>query len=310
MWSRGIQRIHLQSNNFHRESDRRGGMNSFKRAVYTVNFGRYDSVVPPVPQKDSGVDFFLVTDQERFCPGWSQILVDTSHYSSLRLANRVFKMLGYRCFSNYHSTLYIDSNIAVIGSLDEVFTTFENSKKPVGLFPHFSRTTVEEEAETCLALGKIADRKSAKEEIEELKRRGYEGHPNLLDGGLIFRVPKSESALVSMESWIEWFERWQSRDQLSLPYALLKSQEGFYVFGRSPRLESAHFGFHRHLGGPLYKRLVGFAQRTRFWFSYFFSLFSGRTLSPNRRQGIVKSGPNFEEIERKIVELAKIRANV
>lgn len=239
-----------------------------RRAVFTANFGAYDTVLPPVLDGNEGIDFYIISDTRSPPPGWKLVQIECENFHDARSANRFFKMLGFSSFSEYHSTLYLDSNIAIIGSLTSLFQAFERSAKPIGVFAHPTRTTVQEEVEACLELGKLADRDLADAEIRELLGLGFEEVPPLLDGGLLFRLSKSPDAEKTMRYWSNWYSKWQSRDQLSLPFALAASGICPHLVFESPRLKSDVFAFHRHMGGSLKNRLIGSLQRATLWLKY------------------------------------------
>ena len=110
--------------------------------VYTCVAGGYDRVYPPLV-RDPDTDYVIVTDDASLkVDGWRTHFVDRNAFTSTRLMNRYFKMLGHVEFLNYEASIYVDGNIRILGGLRHLFDDFQATGRALRLFSHPLRSTV------------------------------------------------------------------------------------------------------------------------------------------------------------------------
>lgn len=197
-----------------------------KIAVYAALFGRYDKVYEPVVT-DERCDYYIFTDQE---------IDGKSHWKKLRLSkeeqdfvdsltdtekNRYFKMLGYRKFSDYKYSIYIDINLEVYGDITK-FIVYTDNSFGLALYNHPARDCIYNEAEVCIILGK-AKRRNIRRQMKKYEYMGMPRHYGMCECGVIVRNNRNENCFKLMESWWNEFRKSSvKRDQLILPFVLWK----------------------------------------------------------------------------------------
>lgn len=196
-------------------------------AIYTVLFGKYDEINEPLFKPDN-CDFFIITDQN--VPDysiWKKINIDkfnviTSKFSDIE-KNRFFKMNPHKVFDNHKYSVYIDSNILIVGDLTAMINRLGNVG--LGLHSHRHRDCIYSEAESAEMLGKI-DKEQKKEFLNYMNKVKFPKHYGLLECNVIAREHFNPRCIEIMEIW--WNEFINSnikRDQLHLPVAVRKSGE-------------------------------------------------------------------------------------
>lgn len=217
-----------------------------RRLVYTCVFGGYDWIFPPChPEKD--INYIVVCDDPTLrIPGWQTRVVDTGRFEGRRIANRYFKMLGHRELGEYDASLYIDGNVRLLGKTSEVFDDFYSLNNCLGLFRHPLRSTVQEEAETCLRSGKIKDSEYLEMELERYRQDGFSDDVGLLEAGIILKNHRHPDLDRTMECWLASFARSRTRDQISLPYVLWKTGAACMYQTYSFRDANPYFGLYVH----------------------------------------------------------------
>jgi hypothetical protein len=190
---------------------------------YTSVFGNFEPVWSPF-KPEHGVRFILVTENTGKTKGWSSHYVSLNDFDSVRLANRFQKMKFHESLPVDETSVYIDANIRPIASLHPLQSVFEESGADIGLYRHYSRTSVQSEAKACLRRGKVKDAHAVHRELNFYESEGFPDQGGLWEGSIIFKRHSSAKLRDAMQEWWELYSRFHTRDQFSLPYVIWKHQ--------------------------------------------------------------------------------------
>lgn len=232
--------------------------------VYTCVFGGYDWVFPPV-SIESTVDYVIVTDNaELRVRGWRTQLVDIAEFRNARAANRKFKMLGHRLLGEYDASVYVDGNIRILGPLSPLVQDFLNTDAALGIYPHPRRHTVAEEIHACVTDGKVEDADLAQKELAEYVADGFPDRDGLVEATILLKNHAHSSLDPAMTFWQSLFEKFESRDQFSLPYVLWKTNLPCERQPRSFREPNSYFGIYPHASAKGVPRLYTYLSARAF----------------------------------------------
>lgn len=229
-------------------------------AIYTVVTGDYDRPISPRGELAKNFDFILFTDRPKYVRGWNTRSFDSAGFSSRRVASRFGKMFFYQQLSEYDIVIYIDANVALIKGIETLTYQFLYSNCAIGLFPHPNRHSSAEEALYCLENGKLNDEERTQAELMRQSKLGFSDDIGLYEGCVIFRKPNSKEVEKLMEAWFKEFNYWQSRDQISLPFAIWKTNTNIFIFEKAARDYREYFGFTEHTGQGCGKFFIGNVQ--------------------------------------------------
>jgi len=235
--------------------------------VYTCVLGGYDRVFPPI-RPEPGLDHVIFTDDASLkVPGWRSEVVDMSRFTSVRKANRYYKMLAHRVLPHYDSSLYVDGNVRLLGKSSELFQRLHKGDTAMVLFRHGRRASVTEEIAKCLELGKIADPAMVQAEVAAHRAEGFPDDRGLVEATILLKNHRHPALDPAMALWWEQFERFGSRDQFSLPYVLWKTALPVQYFDFGFREPNSWFGVYPHRGAanvrPAYADLSARAYGSR-----------------------------------------------
>lgn len=123
-------------------------------------------------------------------------------------------------FSDYKYSIYLDSNILVVGDLTAMVNKIGRSG--MAFHAHRHRNCVYSEAKAAEMLNKI-DKKTEKKFYSYLKNLNIPKHIGLAECNIIARQHSNALCLKAMNEWWEEFINGDvKRDQLYLPIALKK----------------------------------------------------------------------------------------
>lgn len=118
----------------------------------------------------------------------------------------------------------------------------------LGLFRHPLRSSVREEAQSCLATGKIKDADALDRELSLYREQGFLDDMGLVECTIHFKNHRHAGLADAMELWWSLFERFDTRDQVSLPYVLWRTGVPCTYQPFSFRDPNPYFGFYTHRG--------------------------------------------------------------
>lgn len=189
--------------------------------LYSSVFGDFERPWAPIRQRAS-VKKVLVSDSRSRDPHWSEHVSPAEKFSSPRLANRFYKMLYFRSLPRDGVSVYVDANVRPIESLVPLFEAFRDSGADLGMYRHYARASVAEEARACLNRNKIDNPAALEEELKLYESAGFPDTGGMWEGSVIFKRHNSPRLLAAMEEWWELYSRFQTRDQFSLPFVMWK----------------------------------------------------------------------------------------
>lgn len=249
-----------------------------KILIYTAVFGKYDKVYSPV-QIDGGIDHIIITDDGGLnVPGWTIMVVDSSIFPTLKAANLYYRALIHRVLPDYDASLYVDGNIRLLGETAPLFEELEKNGAALAAYPHPLRSTVAEELEAVLALGRTRNPEAARGELRGYLAQGFPDTIRLIETGVMLRDHRAAEFDPAMELWWSLFREYQTRDQLSLPYVIWKTGLRVHLMEGSFRHPNPFFGLYPHVGekgvNPRYADAAARSYSSR-WFRFVRSLWDG-----------------------------------
>lgn len=198
-----------------------------KIAVYTVLFGNYDKVKEPV-LIDEECDYYIITDQYVSEDSvWKKM--DVCNFNKYiegltnNEKNRFFKMYPFDLFPDYKYSIYVDTNVKIIGCLPDIINNI-NPITGIALHNHSHRDCIYEESKACIILGKT-NKKDAKRQISKYRKEGFPKNYGMFECNVICRDHSNNICKVLMKKWwIDYMDNNTKRDQISLPYILWKNE--------------------------------------------------------------------------------------
>lgn len=192
-------------------------------AVYTCITGSYDELLEPVYVPDN-MDFYAVTEVP--LPKSSQWRwIDLKQFEKLKEMDktrqaRYIKLHPHELFSDYEYSIWIDSNIRVIGDL--TFAAESVGKLDMASNWHPQRNCIYKEAEACI-LKKKETAEVMKRQIEHYRKEGMPESFGLIETNVFARRHNEPVCRQIMEKWWDEIRKYSRRDQISLPYVLWKA---------------------------------------------------------------------------------------
>ena len=133
------------------------------------------------------------------------------------------KIMYYDVLPGYKEYLWIDSNIDLLSNLlYEDVNKLRKSGAEFAISRHPHRDCIYEEAEICIKMQKD-NPEIIRKQCRFLKEEGYPEHFGLFENNVIYRKDTPDNRKVS-QTWWEMLNRFSRRDQLSLMYAVWKTQ--------------------------------------------------------------------------------------
>lgn len=213
-----------------------------KIAVYTVIVGLYDMIKPIKTEFLQDADFFLFSDIMGTNPGYKTISISKTHEDS-RVESRKYKMLPNRYLPGYDYYLYLDGTMELLASPRKLVEKYLQDKN-IAIFNHPYRKTLFEEFYYCY-FWKPEIRKNMEEMMQFFLTEGVPEATPLTENGVILRRNTEETRTLD-GFWWNIFEKFPTRDQLSLPYCLWKLGVGYNEFdGLS--VDSNEFKLYKHI---------------------------------------------------------------
>ncbi len=204
---------------YHQESDRFKG----KGVVYSAITGGYDQINEPAFVSD-GVDYVMLTDAipEEYSGLWNMRLIDNPQKLSAPMLARWAKMHPTVLFPDYDWSVWVDGKLRIKGDIRKYIDVYAG-KEGMLCFPHYSATTIEDEAIAVVGHGK-ADKDELDRQIATYRKAGYKGKGFIVETAVLLRDHHDEALGKVMEDWWEELCAYKHhRDQMSFDYACRKN---------------------------------------------------------------------------------------
>lgn len=192
-------------------------INSKKIAIYTANFGDYDSL-PIAVEQSLNVDWVCFTDKPMLSDRWRIIVQDAPVTGNdNRMKAKWYKINSHKVdiLVDYDYTIYIDSSAVICNS--RFAETMLLATDRLGLFLHSERSSIIEEALVSQAQRKYRGLDLVLQASNYVNEVGEDSV--LWAGGVIVR--KSDVSRLNEHWWSCMSE--SPQDQISLPIALHRS---------------------------------------------------------------------------------------
>lgn len=200
-----------------------------KQVVYTCITGGYDKLREPKFVSPS-IDYICFTDNAKLTSNfWKirQLPSDLKNLTDVK-KQRLIKVLPHKYLSEYDVSLWVDSNIEIVGDLKDFFNKYDLSQKFLYTNKHPSRDCLYREQIAVLRLKKDTY-ENTNPQIERYREEGFPEHYGLAETNIILRAHKNQKCKTLMNLWGEEILNGSHRDQLSFNYAIWKTGTKDYV---------------------------------------------------------------------------------
>lgn len=214
----------------------------YKIAVYCCIVGQYDSIIEPIYKEDN-IDYLVFTDQD--LPensSWRKREIrNLPEYTQLKAAqlNRKIKILQTDELLRYDYTIYVDGNIEIVSGVSPIISNM--GEYGLGVHYHRRRDCIYDEVVAVKHLKRLSG-EDMDEQIKSYSKDGFPTHFGLYENSILIRNNRDKETIDLMEEWWNEYLRFPTRDQLSLPYVIWKTdynKEKVYILGsdveRNPR---------------------------------------------------------------------------
>ena len=192
--------------------------------IYTAITGKYDVLKNPTFLSEN-YDYICFSDDPSLKSDvWKIKKFDEYDRDNIRKCRRV-KILPHLFFQEYAYSIWMDANISLKGSPEELIHTYLKKEK-LATFIHPDRDCIYDEAFVCGAMNKNS-KEIIDQQMEQYKKEGYPFHHGLIASGVILRKHNDRKVIKAMEGWWHEIERFSRRDQLSFNYVAWKNNFRF-----------------------------------------------------------------------------------
>lgn len=192
-----------------------------KIAIITAISGGKDLLEEP-PKHDS-VDYYAFTDAFKANSLWIQKplieFTTDSKYKNRRNA-KIYKILPELFIPNYDYYFWVDGTHDVIKDPKEIINTYLNDAQ-LGVFIHTTRNCAYKEAEELINLN-YDHHENIINQIQRYQNEGFPKNYGLYELPVLIRKNSEETTKFNL-MWWEQICKYSSRDQVSFPYCLWKT---------------------------------------------------------------------------------------
>ena len=218
-----------------------------KVLFYTSLFGDYDVINNPPKKLYKNFDFYCVTDNKKKLVDCWKIITEKKNFPSKFLASRYYKILPFKInkFKKYSYSVYFDANIELKNSFYELLELFIESNCDMGLIKHPERKNIYEEAKKNLQLKNVS-KKTVDAHNQYFKKYGYISKNDLTENCIIFRKNKKSIVKQTMNIWWKITEKFNVRDQHTLPFARFRTKVKTFIFKINLREKNKYVAIYPH----------------------------------------------------------------
>lgn len=210
------------------------------KVVYTAIFGSRGSLIEPIFVPKNW-DFICFTDRTDFVSDIWQIRNATIEYDDPTRNARMYKVLSHKYLSSYDISLWIDGNLSLLNSPDELIEKYLRQSN-LAVFNHkYNKDSIDciyKEAENLFRLYSIGRYKDdpiiIQRQIDKYRNEGYPKDNGLAVTQVLLRRHNKNDVIEMMNFWWWEIKNNSKRDQLSFNYAAWKTGFNFtYLPGDS-----------------------------------------------------------------------------
>ena len=218
--------------------------------VCTVLMGDYDFLLP-IRKSDynKNWEFICYTDKERSIEGWDfRFLPENILDLEVFLQTRYVKLFCQDIVDIPGVYIYMDANLYLGKDFGHLYDQFLKSGRCLGIFQHPDRKNIFDEFQFSLDNKKLIDQESL--ERLQLKKCSHEKNflnfERLFENNISFKKYGDIKVNDLMNMWWSEIKEWPTRDQLSLPYVLHKSNIEYISFKLNIREPNDFIFIHGH----------------------------------------------------------------
>ncbi|MFT6836015.1 MAG: hypothetical protein ACJA0H_002058 [Francisellaceae bacterium] len=238
-------------------------------ALYRCMFDDYDFILSELFIMPN-VDYYLFTDNDALDIYPYQKIIVKQDKDNPSISNRAIKMKLPDVLRSYALTIYIDSNVGIMGDLNPLISQFVQDGAAIGSFSHPSHHSLEQEIELCRVLEK-GDVNAMEKERQFYLTEPFPIRDRLSDNSVIFRKRYDNNMIAAMDFWFELTKKYSGRDQLSLPAVKGRFNIDDFFFDFSPRTRfNKYFIVFPH---KLNRKKVSLKKLVKFYLSFFLRFF-------------------------------------
>lgn len=193
-----------------------------KQVVYTCITGGYDKLREP-KFVSPFIDYVCFTDNAALTSKFwkiKQIQQDLKNLSNVK-KQRLIKVLPHKYLAEYDVSLWIDSNISIVGNLKDFFAKYDLSKKFLYTNKHPGRDCIYREQLAVIRIRKDTF-ENTNPQIDRYRDEGFPEHYGLAETNIMLRAHKDQRCVRLMNLWGEEILKGSHRDQLSFDYCVWK----------------------------------------------------------------------------------------
>lgn len=250
-----------------------------KKVVYTSIVGEMDELQQIVPHPDFDyICFVKRNEKHKKKIGVWKIMEIPFESEDNRTLSRFPKLQPHKVLNDYDCSLWIDGNVSIanIRLYDIINEKIEHGITYSGI-KHWGRDCAYDEALGCLNKGK-AKLFPILRTIYFLKKHHFPKHTGLYENNVIFRFHNDQTIKKFDDLWWDIFLKYVKRDQLSHPYAYLKTGIKFdYLLPKEFCTRNhPYFIYVKHIGNDnnqfegFYKLLFDISRKTKVFIAKIF----------------------------------------
>ena len=188
--------------------------------VYTGLFGGYDELYPPA-YRPPGLDFICFSDRSFTAEGWDVRVVDLPR-GSMAMKNRQVKLLPFSFLSDYDASLYIDSNLVLLGDPLLLYRQWLRGQSFVA-WRHPQRCSIFDELGAILASSR-AEPSNIIDQYVFFAEQSVPDRVPMIEANFLWRDHRDHRVRNFMQQAWEHLVRFESwRDQPGIAYLMWKT---------------------------------------------------------------------------------------
>ena len=194
-----------------------------KKVVYSILIGDYDKI--STFDKQNNYKYFLFSDKKYNNTNWTILslskLRKKKKISKIKMT-RYIKLFPHLFFKDYELSIYFDASYVINGDLNKLLLRTLNPSFDLYFLQHPERNKIDQE------FSAVINCKKEKKRIVNLVKHRYKKKkfPDILqltENSIIIRRHNNKNIIKLMKVWWKEIKKYSYRDQLSLNYAIWKS---------------------------------------------------------------------------------------
>ena len=195
-----------------------------KKCIYTVLINHYDELQDP-EFITPGWDYICYTNNTDIKSSvWKLIQINDNDLICPFRLNRKYKCLNHLVDASYDLSIYMDSNLQILGNLDKFINSSFSQLTDIAVVYHKHRLSVKQEVDACIENKKDSEEKIHGQFNDYIINEKFTDQMMLSWNTLIIRKTNQPTLKLFMEHWFNEIMNRSSRDQISF----IPSLEKFY----------------------------------------------------------------------------------